>query len=202
MTAITAVRGGICIVARADLRDAFSTFIHELTHIAYMVPLVEDENFLQLYPTAQDYVDKTFIVRGGELEANIQGFGALIRLNQSRDRLPREISESFDNQGRLVDRKKLSDYLLDRVGYRNLLRDNYREQIVQLYNLLATKEKLLAEVYDDRAIDSRKHLPANVHRLVTSSAHRLQSELIKLRELRQQFLSRMAAEGISLTTVK
>ncbi len=198
VTALTAVRGGICVIAGSNLRDAYSTFIHELTHIAYLVPQVEDMDFLDLYKNAQEYVDKTFVVPGGELEASIQGYRALIRTAHSRYGLPDEIRESFNDQGELVDRKKFSAYLLGKGRYGDLLRENYSRKLIGLYNLLASKESFLTDVYNERAGYSRKRLSPEQHRLVIGSAHRLQSEIIGLRELRQSYLSRMAAEGISV----
>ncbi|MBI3556564.1 MAG: hypothetical protein HY074_09900 [Deltaproteobacteria bacterium] len=198
VTAVTAVRGGICIIAGSTLRDAYSTFIHELTHIAYMVPEVEDRNFLDKYKSAQEYVDKTFIVPGGELEASIQGYRALIRTNHSRARLPDEVRDSFNDEGELVDRGKFSQYLLTKADYDELLRSNYQAKLLGLYNLLAAKENFLTNVYKERAGFSHQRLSPKQHRAVLASAHRLQSEIFELRDLRKSYLSRIAAEGISV----
>jgi len=123
---ITEKTPSICIRNGLDTFEAISTLVHELKHLhGDEFTVTEDPLDFQ---NKEDYVARILEAPGGELESFVTQARAIIRLSQKTG-VPitheRKLVSFFDTSGTLKDREGLKQYILDDLGYRERLSQDY-----------------------------------------------------------------------------
>jgi hypothetical protein len=126
-------RTSICLDREDTLLDAFSTFVHELTHLKGAIReaatlLNPGRIDVTAYRDANDYAERHLDRFGGELDAFIAQTPAELRLIREEhvypDRTP-AAHQFFDADGNVTDRAGLRRLLLDNHGYRARFRGEF-----------------------------------------------------------------------------
>lgn len=195
---LTFTRGSMCMVSKADLLTAVEVFVHELTHLTRLQPSLELDAFLDRYRDADAFTMAQLMRPGDEFEAHYRGFRAKVRLHGGRKALPSDLRDAFNDDGDLIDRDKLVQYILIRQDYGSDYRRNYRQTLISNYNLIAWGQNFLIDVYNDRVRYLDPKYASSVRDGAYASALRLKPEINARRALRARYRPRLAAEGIEV----
>lgn len=131
----------ICIHRARDLFDAYTTFVHELTHLVRKDPFKYTEDFMKT-PDNYDHLEACLHGPGEELDATIEGLSAGIRL-QTRFGVKKNnlgANKYFNNAGELVDEKGLTKFL--RNEYRKLAVESGEEAVTRRNRLTSINSRI------------------------------------------------------------
>lgn len=118
----------VCIKPGQTVLDTFIAFVHEFTHFRGHQEL-QTTDVLD-YRDQNDYIERILDDPDGEMRAYIAEYRALKRLKH-RVFIPMEypIESYMDSEGNVVDRAGIRKHILDRLGYRGALYNEFKNRV-------------------------------------------------------------------------
>jgi len=123
----------VCIKPGQTVLESFSAFVHELTHFRGYESLRTTDALS--YQDQDDYVERMLDDPEGEMQAYIAQYRAFKRLKKRVTIIGEYPMESYmDSDGNVVDRAGIRKHILDRLGYRAALYEEFKNKVNSHYD--------------------------------------------------------------------